>query len=111
MAGVIEHEWLQKKCDVKRCMKVGRVSDTVIAGLLPQFFVKVERLVGDGGAGTVKLTTLNPGKTRAAMIESLSFNFSLDRLVYIIVSTIGSRMFGLTNLWDVGFACRSCHWW
>jgi len=42
-------------------MKVGKVSDTVLASLLPQFFVKVERLVGDGGVGTVKLATLNPG--------------------------------------------------
>lgn len=61
MAGTFESEYVQKDCDVKRCMRVGRQCDTVIASLLPQYFSKVDRLEGDGDVGTVKLTYLNPG--------------------------------------------------
>lgn len=73
MAGVFEYEWLQKDCDVKRCMKVGKECDIVIASLLPQFFTKVDRLEGDGGVGTVRLSYLNPG-------------MSIDRISQCIVA-------------------------
>lgn len=67
--------------------------------------------MGDGGVGIVKFIIFNFGKIRVVMIEFFSFNFFFDCLVYIIVSMIGFCMFGLINLWDVGFVCCSCYWW
>lgn len=61
--GKLEFEWTAKDCAPERCMRIASNMDLIFPSLLPQFFVKTERLEGDGGPGTIRLIPLGPAIT------------------------------------------------